>query len=634
MAVAILDAGAQYSKLIERHVRALGVDCQILPLDSSNEALEKYEALIISGGPDSVYSPTAPAYNPEIFALGKPVLGLCYGLQLMNKVLGGTVEKKSRREDGPCIIRVESESELFKGIAKEQQVLMSHGDSIAQVAPGFVVTAWSDEIIAAMEDPARQLYAVQFHPEVSLTAHGREIFERFLLSIAHCQTDYQLTDRLTEAVKYIQDTVGNKTALVLVSGGVDSTVVALVVGKALPASQIKAVHIDTGFMRWQESQEVVAALKTAGIDVRHENAQSEFAHATTMIDGKESLPLSQALHPETKRKIIGDTFMRVTSRVLEDLKLDPENVVLVQGTLRPDLIESASSLATTKASKIKTHHNDTELVRELRAQGRVAEPFKELHKDQVRELGKQLGLADHLLYRQPFPGPGLAIRVLCAEQPYLEGYDQSLKQLEISWSQLAKKHKLSGLEARLLPVQTVGVQGDGRTYSFAVSLHGWQDLYDDTSEVAEAWQTLFVLAREIPKTVHGVNRVALVLGESLPAGSELEITPTHIEPESIKKLQLADHAVNTVLYQRSLTIALSQVPVVLLPLGFGKKGEHSVVIRTLITSDYMTGVAATPGLELPLVALKEMQQGVLAVPGVSRVLYDLTSKPPGTTEWE
>jgi GMP synthase (glutamine-hydrolysing) len=613
--VAILDAGAQYGKVIDRRVRELGVESELLPFDTSAESLKKYAAIILSGGPESVYSPNAPVFDPKIFELNIPLFGICYGMQLLNYVKKGTVHKKDRREDGQCDIVVNTSSKLFDGLEKTQEVLMSHGDTVDQVGPGFTVVADSNGLIAAIENPAVQQYGVQFHPEVDLTKHGKDVIANFLFKIAGLEKNFTVADRKTAAIEAIRQKVKDSQVLVLVSGGVDSAVCAALLREALKPEQILAVHIDHGFMRKNESKQVVKALKNVGLDVIAVDARERFYTATTEIKGKKTAPLNETLSPEEKRKIIGDTFVRVTEQELAKLNLNLDKVFLVQGTLRPDLIESASHLASKKADTIKTHHNDTQLIRDLRERGRVIEPLSEYHKDEVRELGTQLGLPAELVWRQPFPGPGLAIRVLCADEPFVtEHFSQIKEQLH----QFADEE----ISTSLLPVRTVGVQGDGRTYSYLAGLSGEAN-----------WQKLFDLARKIPQHVHQVNRVVYIFGEKV-TDVPTTITPTRITPEVIAQLQIADDVVNQVLREYDLIKSLSQVPVVLFPVDFGQEGKRGIGIRTFITNDFMTGVPAMPGREMPLEALQKMVEGILKDQSIVRVVYDLTSKPPGTTEWE
>jgi GMP synthase (glutamine-hydrolysing) len=613
--VAILDAGAQYGKVIDRRVRNLMIQSEILPIDTPFEEVEGYDAIIISGGPESVYSADSPKPDPRVLFSGKPVLGICYGMQLINQAYGGTIERKSTREDGQFGIIVDPSAPLFMGLDTTQDVLMSHGDSVNKVASGFRVVAMSGDIVAAIADDERRIYGVQFHPEVDLTDSGKEMLSNFLFNVANLEPTYTLEDRLQESIRYIQETVGDRQVLAFASGGVDSTVCSVLLGIALPPEQVHIVHVDTGFMRHEESEAVQQALSLVGINMDIVSAAEQFYNARTEINGELTPPLREVTNPEVKRSIIGDTFMRVMEQVVADLNLDPETTVLAQGTLRPDLIESASQLASSKAAVIKTHHNDTQLVRELRAKGRVIEPLQHLHKDEVRKLGESLGLPAELVWRQPFPGPGLAIRLMCSKEPYItERFD--------SINEVLKEFGDEDISAHVLPVRTVGVQGDGRSYSYLVGLSGTQD-----------WQRLLTKAREIPKRLHDVNRVVYIFGDKLEA-PVYDITPTFPTPEAMEQLRLADRLVNDVLRKYGLHESLSQVPVVSFPVHFGQPGNRSIGIRTFITNDFMTGVPAIPDVHIPSEALSEIVAGVLSVPGVSRVVYDLTSKPPSTTEWE
>lgn len=628
--IAILDAGAQYGKVIDRRVRELQVESVILPMNTPASQLSEYSAVIISGGPESVYDASAPEYDPGILKLKVPVLGICYGMQLMVHALGGKVEKKDIREDGPSTVTVETHSVLFTGMESVQKVLLTHGDTVDQLPEGFRAIATSaDGLMAAIENVDRKLYGVQFHPEVDLTEHGQDIFKHFLFEISGLKGDFTLADRMETAIAYLKKTVGEKQVLVLVSGGVDSTVTAALLAKALPPERIFALHIDSGFMRQDESKKVEQALAQLGLNLRVIDASQTFFNATTIIDGQPTIPLKQTLKPEEKRKIIGDTFIKVAEQAIADWNLNPDNVVLAQGTLRPDLIESASQLASGKAHTIKTHHNDTGLVRQLRAAGKVVEPLQDYHKDEVRVLGKQLGLADELVWRQPFPGPGLAIRILCADEPFqTPDFAELQTKLETLVADPAVGGAGPGYMAHLLPVRTVGVQGDGRTFSYLCALSSQK------SEAQPDWHKLQELARMIPKKLHQVNRVVYVFGEPVTK-HPTQITPTKLTPDVIDQLRAADEAVNQTLLKYDLIRTLSQVPVTLFPVTFGQQGKRSVGIRTFITNDFMTGVPALPGQEIPEAAVAEMVEQVLkTTPNIARVVYDLTSKPPGTTEWE
>jgi GMP synthase (glutamine-hydrolysing) len=414
--VAILDAGAQYAKVIDRRVRELCVECELLPLDIDPSKLAGYAAIIISGGPQSVYDADAPKYDPKLFSLGLPILGICYGMQLMNSVHGGTVERKEKREDGQFEIELVDGCALFKGLGKRTEVLLTHGDSINKVPDGFRVVATSGDITAAIESVERKMYGVQFHPEVDLSVEGGAMLSNFLLGVCGLSGSFSMQSRQETAIQYIRSHVADgQKVLCLVSGGVDSAVCAALLNKAnanrnanpnpnpnpdpdpnqvcaallnkaLGAERVINLHIDHGFMRHEESSGVQVALREVGVEIEGKtDFADDFASSTTEINGKTTTPLAQNTSPEEKRKIIGDTFMRVTEAMCAERGLTADNVVLAQGTLRPDLIESGgAAVGANAAAVIKTHHNDTALVRQLRDAGRIIEPLRDYHKDEAR----------------------------------------------------------------------------------------------------------------------------------------------------------------------------------------------------------------------------------------------------------
>ena len=337
---------------------------------------------------------------------------------------------------------------MFKTLSKKQQVLLTHGDSIDKVAENYKVIATSKAgIIAGICNDKTNIYGLQFHPEVDLTENGKQIFKNFLFDVCGLSGSFTLQDRESKCIKDIQEAVGETDkVLMLLSGGVDSTVCAALMTKALGQDRIVAIHIDNGFMRKNESEQVRDSLEKIGLDVKIVPASLEFLNGDTTVNDvtppRKTPLLCHVSDPEDKRRIIGDTFMRVANEVIEDLNLNPDEVMLGQGTLRPDLIESASGLVSGQADVIKTHHNDTDLVRQLRARKKVVEPLSEFHKDEVRRLGQDLGLPSELTQRHPFPGPGLAIRILCASDPYMEkdfAETQVLCRLVVNFAEMAAK---------------------------------------------------------------------------------------------------------------------------------------------------------------------------------------------------
>ena len=618
--IAILDAGSQYGKLIDRRVRELHCYCELLPINTPVSLLESsYQGVIISGGPSSFQSKDAPICDPLLISSKIPILGICYGMQWLNIVYKGNVKSGETREDGQIEISIESSNQLFDGMETKQKVLLTHGDSVVDVPDDLMIIATSPHHIAGLKHKNKQQYGVQFHPEVDLTINGKKILENFLFKICKMSGGFKIEDRLEKAYSEIRTQVADKSVVVLVSGGVDSTVCCGLLYKALGKDRVYAIHINNGFMRKNEVVLVKKALEDIGFLLKVVDATPDFYEGMTEIKEVKTKKLKEVVNPEEKRKIIGDTFMRVIIKEIKEIEeLTLKNgFYLAQGTLRPDLIESASHLASSKADVIKTHHNDTALVRQKREEGLIIEPLKDYHKDEVRQLGRLLGLPEVLVGRHPFPGPGLAIRILCLDQAYMK---EDFPVIELNLKEIAKSR---GFKAYLLPIKSVGVQGDGRSYSYVAAIEGKAD-----------WKALMELAKEIPKTIHQINRIVYIFG----GVEQISVTKTLLTEDVIFQLQEADYIAMTRLMEidkGAVMKSISQMPVVLIPVSFEKEGDRSIVLRPFITNDFMTGMAAVPGIDLPEEALnlidKEIREKNI---GISRVLLDLTSKPPGTTEWE
>ena len=637
--IAILDCGAQYTKVIDRRLRQLNVESVIYPIDVQASVLQDagIKGIILSGGPHSVYDLGAPKCDGAIFDLDVPVLGICYGMQLMTQHFGGIVGSCARKEYGETEITVNTSSPLFTGLNPTQHVLMSHGDSVTQLGEGFVAIAESVSkeagktvnVHAGIAHQNKPFYGVQFHPEVELSTEGTAMLERFLFNICHLSGSFKLADRLETMLAELKAHVRDRPVFVLVSGGVDSSVVAAALIKALPAQQVYAVHINTGLMRQDESDLVCDALKAIGLThLKRLDAQDFFLDFTTLDDtGRTIGPLKDATDPEEKRRLIGDAFFRLIDAemkaTLEEAGVSADDVLLAQGTLRPDLIESGNKDVSKTAHKIKTHHNDVPLIQAQRNKGLIVEPNRDLHKDEVRQVGRLLGLPEALVIRQPFPGPGLGVRMLCAKQAYgLEAYDS----LNADLQEIACEFEL---RAVLLPVRTVGVQGDGRTYSYVAAIEA--EDFDST----DGFKAVRHAARELTNRLPLINRIALNIlpSRSLPTAIKT-ITPTTLTPDAIAQLQTWDAQVTSYTLAHADFNAISQLLAVMLPVAVDSVGTRSLAVRAVVTSDFMTARPAVVGQELPEGFLSGLGQHLAKCSGVSHVFYDVTSKPPATVEWE
>jgi GMP synthase (glutamine-hydrolysing) len=516
-AIAILDFGSQYSQLIARRVREAGVYCELFPHHAPAEAVLALDpkAFILSGGPSSVYEAEAPQLPGYVLAAGRPVLGICYGMQLLARALGGHVAASDRREYGRAQLRItRPDSALLATLPAASQIWASHGDKVDAAPPGFRVVAESDNCpIAAMEDPARGLFALQFHPEVNHTEHGRAVLRNFLLACG-LRAEWTPGFMIETALGRIRAQVGAAPVIAGVSGGVDSTVAAALVHQAV-GEQLTCIFVDTGLLRAGEPESVAAAFQdTLRARLVAVNAAEEFLDA-----------LSDVVEPEHKRRVIGEKFIRVFEREARRLVLNgdgDEARFLVQGTIYPDVVES-SGPDRAVAAKIKTHHNVGGLPPDLKFQ--LVEPLRYLFKDEVRAVGLALGLPEALVWRQPFPGPGLAVRCLGAVT--WERLERLRAADRIVTDELEAAGLLRGATAQafavLLPVRSVGVMGDYRTYQETCALRAVTT--DDFMTADWARLPYDVLARisgRIVNEVPGVNRVVYDISSKPPATIEWE----------------------------------------------------------------------------------------------------------------
>ncbi len=516
--ILILDFGSQYTQLIARCVRESHVYCELHPFDVGDEFIRDFKpaGIILSGGPNSVTEGDAPRAPQVVFELGVPVLGICYGMQTMAAQLGGEVEIGLVREFGYAEIRARGHSKLFRDIQDRNNeaghglldVWMSHGDKVTLLPPGFMVIA-SNAItqIAGMADEARRFYSVQFHPEVTHTSQGKAIINRFVHDICGCGQDWNMPDYISEAIAKIRAQVGQEEVILGLSGGVDSSVAAALLHRAI-GTQLTCVFVDNGLLRLNEAKQVMEAFaKNLGVKVIHVDAGAEFMkHLAGVSD------------PEQKRKIIGREFVEVFQR--EAAKL-PQAKWLAQGTIYPDVIESAGA-KTKKAHAIKSHHNVGGLPDTLHL--KLLEPLRELFKDEVRELGVALGLPRDMVYRHPFPGPGLGVRILGeVKREYADLLRRAdaifIEELHTSgWYE-----KTAQAFVVFLPVKSVGVMGDGRTYEWVVALRAVQTQDFMTAHWAELPHALLAkISNRIINEVRGINRVVYDISGKPPATIEWE----------------------------------------------------------------------------------------------------------------
>jgi GMP synthase (glutamine-hydrolysing) len=504
----ILDFGSQYTQLIARRIREMHVYAVIVPCHLPFDELVRMnpQAVILSGGPSSVYDPASPTCDDRVFKLNVPVLGICYGLQLMSWKLGGKVEPARRREYGFAELEISPPTELLEGFVSPLKVWNSHGDHVAEVPPGFRITGRTENAISVIENPRTKMYAVEFHPEVRHTARGSEILQRFVRDLCGVQPNWFPGSFVEETVERVRQQVGEGRALCALSGGVDSAVAATLVGRAL-GDRLTCVFVDNGLLRKNEFQEVAAKLSAqAHLNVRAVDASSRFL-------GR----LRGVRDPEQKRKIIGEEFIRVfeaEARLLGDIQF------LVQGTLYPDVIESVSVKG--PAATIKSHHNVGALPPDLKF--RLIEPLRELFKDEVRAVGRELGLEEALVSRQPFPGPGLAVRIVG------EVTEDRLRMVREADAIVQEEVRAAGFYTRLwqsfavlLPVSSVGVMGDARTYASTIAVRAVESEDGMTADWAHLPPALLQrLATRIVNEVKGVNRVVFDITSKPPGTIEWE----------------------------------------------------------------------------------------------------------------
>jgi GMP synthase (glutamine-hydrolysing) len=506
--ILILDFGSQYTQLIARRIRENRVFSEIIPFNQKTEAYKhkKLKGIILSGGPSSVFDQNAPFCELEVFELSIPILGICYGLQLVGKMFGGELEKSQKREYGKAIINIDNNEDLFSEVKNQTTVWMSHGDHLSQLPKGFEVLAHTQNIpFAAIRDNDKKIYGLQFHPEVVHTQEGKKIIHNFLFNICRCEGTWTAESFIESSVSRIKDEVESNKVVLGLSGGVDSSVCAMLVNKAV-GEQLNCIFVDNGLLRKDEAKEVISAFKDFDLNLVCVDASQGFLNE-----------LKGVTDPEEKRKISGKAFIEVfeeEARKIRDVEF------LAQGTLYPDVIESTSFKG--PSATIKSHHNVGGLPEEMNL--KLIEPLRELFKDEVREIGRKLNLPENIIGRHPFPGPGLAVRIL--GEVTKERLSLLREADDVFICELKKSNLYDEIWQAfcvLLPIQSVGVMGDERTYENVIALRAVTSVDGMTADWAKfPYETLENVSNRIINEVKGVNRVVYDVSSKPPATIEWE----------------------------------------------------------------------------------------------------------------
>ena len=594
--IAVIDFGGQYAHLIASRIRRLGVLARVFPASTSISHYQDAKGIVLSGGPQSVSAPGALTVDPALLTADRPVLGICYGLQAMVVAAGGKVKKGTHPEYGPAHVSCTSNKSIFSSLKKKEPVWMSHFDEVARLPKDWVCVGSTPSCsFAAAMHATLPLFGIQFHPEVTHTACGEKLLAAFVEKTG-AKKSWSMKAFLTQKMKELKKHVGSKKVFFLVSGGVDSTVAFALLTKAVGASKVTGLLIDTGLMREKEIDTVEKALKKAGITnmrVAHESAHFLAA-------------IKNATDPEEKRRIIGRVFLKVQRKSLKAMSVNPRQWLLGQGTIYPDTIESGG---TTHAHTIKTHHNRVKEIEALIQKGLVVEPLKDLYKDEVRALGRELQLPPALVDRQPFPGPGLGVRLICATE---KSKPQNSTRIE---AELRRRWKVTG---KVLPIRSVGVQGDERSYAHTAAL------FAPLAQLSKYLAAVPEIIQKFPE----INRVLFCLSTAT-APRQCSFTPATITPHRVELLQKADAAAHAVCKKKGVLAHIWQMPVVLIPSSVTKE-EESVVLRPVSSIDAMTAEPYVPAAAV----LKEAAKNIMTLEGIGAVFLDITTKPPATIEWE
>lgn len=620
--IVVLDFGSQYAHLIAKRFRMMGYYSEIALPSAGLETFKNAKGIVLSGGPSSIYDKNAPEFNSEILKLDIPILGLCYGHYVLQTGYNGKAQKALVGEFGFATLELNQNVKcpLFEEIASPQQVWMSHQDAVVKPGDGFeTVGSTKDCKFAALQNLEKKRFSLQFHCEVKDTPCGNKILENFA-KFCGMEKNWDQDTVLNHIIDSIKNQADDKNVLLFLSGGVDSTVAFALLNKALGQKRVLGLHIDNGFMRKNESKKVEEAYKNHGFsNFIVEDASKTFLKAVENLTD-----------PQKKRMAIGENFIKVRNEVVAKQKFDENKWLLAQGTLYPDIIESGG---TKNSNVIKTHHNRVDGIQKLIEKGLIIEPLKDLYKDEVRAIGKKLGLGDKLVMRHPFPGPGLSINVLCSNGTMTDNDKEEFKkaQEEISKVQLEMfcEKCSENLEKYILPVKSVGVQGDFRTYRFP-SVISFAKMENGFYHLPKKWEKLEAASSQITNSASFINRTIIRLWQNPSVKDEaLKLQEGYCTKDRLDQTRDADDIVLTALHKSGWYNKIFQHLTINLPYASSKE-RCSFVLRPLCSEDVMTARFA----QLPQNLLMDIVQEISKLPYVDAIFFDLTNKPPATFGWE
>lgn len=620
--IVVLDFGSQYAHLIAKRFRMMGYYSEIALPSAGLETFKNAKGIVLSGGPSSIYDKNAPEFNSEILKLDIPILGLCYGHYVLQTGYNGKAQKALVGEFGFATLELNQNVKcpLFEEIASPQQVWMSHQDAVVKPGDGFeTVGSTKDCEFAALQNLEKKRFSLQFHCEVKDTPCGNKILENFA-KFCGMEKNWDQDTVLNHIIDSIKNQADDKNVLLFLSGGVDSTVAFALLNKALGQKRVLGLHIDNGFMRKNESKKVEEAYKNHGFsNFIVEDASKTFLKAVENLTD-----------PQKKRMAIGENFITVRNEVVAKQKFDENKWLLAQGTLYPDIIESGG---TKNSNVIKTHHNRVDGIQKLIEKGLIIEPLKDLYKDEVRAIGKKLGLEDELVMRHPFPGPGLSINVLCSNGTMTDNDKEEFKkaQEEISKVQLEMfcEKCSENLEKYILPVKSVGVQGDFRTYRFP-SVISFAKTENGFYHLPKKWEKLEAASSQITNSASFINRAIIRLWQNPSVKDEaLKLQEGYCTKDRLDQTRDADDIVLTALHKSGWYNKIFQHLTINLPYASSKE-RCSFVLRPLCSEDVMTARFA----QLPQNLLMDIVHEISKLPYVDAIFFDLTNKPPATFGWE